>query len=219
MLKHDDMKSINKTFITVFLSAAVLLMGCEKDDETANISIVTTYPVVTLVGEQWEVLLVGETFTDPGAEALEGETSIDYTTTGTVDTSTPGVYILTYTAVNQDGFTASERRYVGVITPAAAAIDLSGQYQRNAGALGVSTVTRIEPGLYQTNNVGGIATPGPATTVRFFHYDVNLLGVPPQNVQGSEFSAVNATVTPGVSYSWSVINSGYGDALRTFVKL
>jgi len=219
MLKYDDMKSINKTFINVFLTAAVLLMGCEKDDETANISRVTTYPVVTLVGEQWEVLLVGETFTDPGAEALEGETSIDYTTTGTVDTSTPGVYVLTYTAVNQDGFSASERRYVGVITPAAAAIDLTGQYQRNAGALGVSTVTRIEPGLYETNNIGGVATGGPSTTVRFYHYDVNQLGVPPQDVQGSEFSAINATVIPGVSYSWSVINPGYGNVLRTFVKL
>ena len=219
MLKCENMKSINKTFITVLLSAAAMLMGCEKDDETANVSFVTTYPVVNVVGEQWEVLQVGEAFADSGAEALEGEATIDYTTSGSVDTNTPGVYVLTYTAVNQEGFSTSARRYVGVITPAAAAIDLSGQYQRNAGALGVSTVTRIAPGLYETNNVGGVAAPGPATTVRFYHYDVSKLGVPPQDVQGSEFAAVDATVIPGVSYSWSVINSGYGAALRTFVKL
>ncbi|WP_266202896.1 immunoglobulin-like domain-containing protein [Pontibacter kalidii] len=214
------MKILTKLFMIAILSAsALLLSGCEKDDETADISFVTTYPVVSLIGEQWEVLQVGETFTDPGIEAFEGETAIDYTTSGTVDTSVPGVYVLTYTAVNQDGFSASTIRYVGVITPEAAAIDLSGQYQRTAGALGVSTVTRIEPGLYETDNIGGVADPGPATTVRFYHYDVNQLGVPPQDVQGSEFAAVDATVIPGESYSWIVINPGYGTALRTFVKL
>lgn len=198
---------------------ALLLPGCEKDDETANVSFVTTYPVVTLLGDQWEVLQVGETFNDPGIEAFEGETAIDFTTSGSVDTSVPGVYVLTYTAVNEDGFSASVVRYVGVITPEAAAIDLSGQYQRNAGVGGISTVTQIEPGLFETDNVGGVADPGPATTVRFYHYDVGLLGVPLQDVQGSPFSATDATVIPGVSYSWIVINPGYGAALRTFVKL
>ena len=214
------MKIINRNFVTAFLSAvALLLIGCEKDDETANISFVTTYPVVTLLGDQWEVVQVGETFTDPGVEAVEGETPIDYTTTGAVDTSVPGVYVLRYTAVNQEGFSASVVRYVGVITPEAAAIDLSGRYQRNAGAGGISTVTRIEPGLYETNNVGGVLDPGPSTTVRFYHYDEGLLGVPPQDVLGSQFSATNATVVPGESYSWVVINPGYLDVLRTFVKL
>ncbi|WP_276499078.1 immunoglobulin-like domain-containing protein [Pontibacter litorisediminis] len=214
------MRTINKTFTAVVLFATILLLaGCEKDDETANVSFVTTYPTVALIGDQWEVVQVGESFTDPGIEAFEGETAIEYTTSGTVDTSVPGVYVLTYTAVNQDGFSASATRYVGVITPEAAAIDLSGQYQRNAGALGVSTVTRIEPGLYETDNIGGVADPGPSTTVRFYHYDVNSLEVPLQSVQGTTFAATDATVVPGVSYSWIVINPGYGAALRTFVKL
>lgn len=213
------MKILNKTFLAIMLSvAALFLSGCEKDDETANVSFVTTYPVVNVIGEQWEVLQVGEAFTDSGATAFEGETSIEYTTSGSVDTNVPGVYVLTYTAVNQEGFTAFNRRYVGVVTPEAAAIDLSGRYQRNAGAMGISTVTQIEPGLFETNNVGGVAAPGPATTVRFYHYDVGQLGVPPQDVQGSEFAAINATVIPGVSYTWSVINSGYGAGPRTFVK-
>lgn len=214
------MRTLNRTFMAVILSVtALFLSGCEKDDETANVSFVTTYPVVNLVGEQWEVLQVGEAFTDPGAEAFEGETSIEYTTSGSVDTNIPGVYVLTYTAVNQEGFSGFIRRYVGVVTPEAAAIDLSGRYQRNAGAGGISTVTQIEPGLFETDNIGGVAAPGPSTTVRFFHYDVGQLGVPPQDVQGSEFAAVDATVIPGVSYTWSVINSGYGATPRTFVKL
>lgn len=201
------------------LFTALTLASCEKDDETASVSFITTYPTINLNGEQWNAIMVGETFTDPGVEALEGETPIDASVAGAVDTSTPGVYVLTYTATNSDGFSTTARRYVGVISPEAAAIDLSGQYQRNAGALGVSTVTRIEPGLYQTNNIGGIAAPGAATTVRFYHYEVDEIEAPPQDVQGSEFAAVEGTVIPGQSYSWVVINSGYGTVLRTFVRL
>lgn len=214
------MKTENRGFVlALMLLASAFLSGCEKDDETANISFITTYPTIELIGEQWNAIMVGESFTDPGVEAFEGENAIEYTTTGSVDTSTPGAYVLTYTATNSDGFSTSIRRYVGVITPEAAAIDLSGQYQRNAGALGVSTVIRLEPGLYQTNNIGGVGTPGPSTTVNFFHPTVGELAVPPQDVLGSEFAAINATVIPGVSYSWNVVNPGYGTVLRTFVKL
>ena len=215
-----EMKNRHRFYIApLVLAMALTLLGCEKDDETAHVSRVTTYPVITMSGEEWNVIAQGESFTDPGATAMEGEAQIEYTTTGSVDTNTPGVYVITYAAVNSDGFSTSATRKIGVISPEAAAIDLSGEYQRNAGAGGVSTVTMLAPGFYQTDNVGGVAEPGPATTVRFYHYDVNELGVPPQDVLGSTFSAVDATVIPGESYSWIVINSGYGDALRTFVKL
>lgn len=214
------MNTKNRLFILALMCfASVFLASCEKDEDTADVSFVTTYPTIELTGEQWDAIMVGESYTDPGVEAFEGETPIEYTTTGSVDPNTPGAYVITYTATNSDGFSTSVRRYVGVITPEAAAIDLSGQYQRNAGALGVSTVIRLEPGLYQTNNIGGIGAPGPATTVNFFHPTVNNLVVPPQNVLGNEFAAVDATVIPGTSYSWSVVNPGYGTVLRTFVKL
>ncbi len=214
------MKIINRFLFTALaVIASFALQGCEKDDETANVSFVTTYPVVTMAGEQWIAIPVGGTFTDPGATATVGESSTEVTVSGTVDTNVPGVYVITYTATNPENFSASATRYVGVIAPEAAAIDLSGQYRRTAGALGVSTVTRIAPGLYETDNVGGVAEPGPETTVRFFHYEGTTLAVPEQDVQGSTFSAEDATVIPGVSYSWSVINAGYGDVLRTFVKI
>ncbi len=204
------------------MALALLSLGmysCEKDDETAHVSFVTTYPTVTLNGEEWNVVPQGEAFTDSGAVAMEGDKEIDVTTSGTVDTSTPGVYLITYTATNSDGFSASATRKIGVISPEAAAIDLSGQYQRNAGAGGISTVTRLEPGFYTSDNVGGVADPGPSTTVRFYHYDVDEIAAPPQDVLGSTFETVDGSVIPGVSYSWVVLNSGYGDALRTFVKL
>jgi hypothetical protein len=217
MLKNSlIMKKIKILFL--LLSTIGFFSACERELETEGISRITYYPVLTLKGEQWNSIPVGGTFTDAGITAKEGETDIEVSKTGTVDTSKPGVYTITYTAVNKDGYSASTRRYVGVISPQTAAIDLSGQYKRNAGALGVSTVTKLGPGFYQTDNVGGVATPGPATTVKFYHYEGNKLGVPAQLVNGSEFSAESATVKVGIEYSWVVINSGYGTALRTFVK-
>jgi hypothetical protein len=215
--------NFNKNILVsaLMLLSSFFLLSCEKEDETEHISKVTTYAVVKLKGEEWVALPQGGTYTDAGAEATIGEKPVEITTTYTPSApnpDVPGVYVITYTATNEDGFSASVTRKVGVISPATAAMDLSGSYKRNAGAEGISTVTKLAPGLYQTDNVGGVAEGGPATTVKFFHYEGDKLYGPPQNVQGSTFSVVDGTVKPGVSYSWVVINSGYGDAMRTFVK-
>jgi len=211
------MKNIKYIFLLIF--TAGFFSSCERDLETEGLSRITYYPVLTIKGEQWNSVLVGDSFTDAGVTATEGESEIEVTTTGTVNTSVPGVYTLTYTATSKDGFSASTRRYVGVIDPAAAAMDLSGQYRRNVTAFGVSTVTKLGPGLYQSNNVGGVAVPGPSVTVKFYHWQGNKIGAPVQDVSGSEFSTINGTIIPGVSYTWTVINPGYGTAARTFVKL
>jgi len=200
------------------LLASVFLFSCEKDDETANISRVTTYPLISLKGEEWVPLLQGGSFTDPGVDATIGGEPVEVEVTGAPNTSVPGVYVITYTATNEDGFSASVTRKVGVIAPAAAAMDLTGKYKRNAGVGGISTITKLGPGFYQSDNAGGVADPGPESTVKFFHYEGNKIYGPPQDVQGTTFSVIDGTVTPGVSYTWTVIASGYGDAPRTFVK-
>ncbi|MGV3505137.1 MAG: immunoglobulin-like domain-containing protein [Adhaeribacter sp.] len=203
------------------LLSAFFLLSCEKDDATEHISKVTTYAVLDLKGDEFVVVPQGGTYTDAGAEALIGQTpaevEVSYSPKA-VDPNVPGVYVITYTATNEDGFSASITRKVGVISAATAAMDISGKYKRDAGAFGVSTVTKLGPGFYQTDNVGGVAAGGPSTTVKFFHYEGNKLAGPPQDVMGSTFSVIDGTLNPGVSYSWIVINSGYGAAMRTFVK-
>jgi len=202
----------------LILLSSFFLLSCEKDDSTVNISSITTYPLITLKGEEWVVIPQGGTYTDPGVEATIGDEPVEVVVTNSPDPNTPGVYETTYTATNKEGYSASVTRKVGVISPETAAMDISGQYKRNAGAGGISTITKLGPGYYQTDNVGGVAVPGPEVTVRFFHYEGNTLYGPPQDVQGSTFSVIDGTLKPGVSYSWSVINSSYGNALRTFVK-
>ncbi|NOT38571.1 MAG: DUF5011 domain-containing protein [Saprospiraceae bacterium] len=210
----------NKVFYLVFSSIILTFsfFSCEKVEE--NVSRITYYPIITLKGEQWNTVDVNGTYTDPGVEAKEGDKVIPVEIGGdVVNTNIPGVYTITYTAANSDGYTTTSYRYVGVIDPSVKGKDMSGSYRRNAGAMGVSVVTRISEAFYKSDNVGGIAAGGPATTVFFYHYKDDKLGVPLQLVAGSPFSCDNSTVQLGVSYKWIVRNSGYGTALRSFIKI
>lgn len=208
-------RGIKLIMIALTLFAA---FSCEEDKVTEGISSITYYPVITLKGEQWNQVAVGGTFTDPGATAKEGETEIQVKVTGTVDTKTPGVYVLTYDAVNKDGYSSTEYRYIGVIS-AAATTDITGSYQRNGGANGISKVTKVSGNLYKADNVGGVAVPAPGDAVLFYYFDKGKIGVPYQLTSGNAFECTDASIKEGVSYSWVVINPGYGTALRTFVKL
>lgn len=202
---------------SLLLVSILSQFSCEKPEE--NVSRITYYPIISLKGQQWNTVDLNGSFTDPGVTAKEGDQTINVETGGdVVNTQKAGVYVITYTAVNKDGYSATEYRYVGVIDPSVKGKDMSGLYRRNAGAMGYSNVKRISEAFYSSDNVGGIASGGPATTVYFYHYKDNLLGVPLQLVAGSPFSCDNATVDLGVNYKWIVRNSGYGTALRTFVK-
>ncbi|HMS52275.1 MAG: DUF5011 domain-containing protein [Sphingobacteriales bacterium] len=212
------MKNIKFSFGVVLAFALVFLSSCEKEKTTANLSTITYYPVITLNGDQWNEIAVGGSFTDPGVVAKEGETEISVTTEGTVDVNTPGVYTISYTAVNKDGYSSTDYRYVGVIDPAVAGQDMSGAYKRNAGAQGIATVSKISGNLFYSNNVGGVAVPNPSIGVFFYYYAPGKIDVPFQNTPGNAFECTNESVELGVNFKWVVINSGYGAALRTFIK-
>ncbi|WP_353717919.1 DUF5011 domain-containing protein [Dyadobacter sp. 676] len=208
-------KGIKLLMVALTLFAA---FSCDEDKVTEGISTITYYPIITLKGDQWNVVKVGGTFTDAGATAKEGDKDIEVKVTGSVDTKTPGVYVIQYDAVNKDGYSSTEYRYVGVISNAAWGVDISGSYKRNAGAFGVSKVTKVAENLYRSDNVGGVAVPAPSDAVLFYYFDKGKLGVPYQLTPGNAFECTDATIKEGVSYSWVVINPGFGTALRTFEK-
>jgi len=78
----------------------------------------TVAPVVTLTGEAAMEVMVGDTFTDPGATAVD-DTDGDLTThiivSGAVDTAPAGLYELTYSATDAAGNTGSVSRVATVI--------------------------------------------------------------------------------------------------------
>jgi len=94
------------------------LTSCNKDEQLTD-SRVTHFANIELLGGDFIELNVGDTWTDPGFIAKEGEEDITskVVVTGNVDTSKGGFYELTYSAANKDNFSASASRTVMVKNP------------------------------------------------------------------------------------------------------
>jgi hypothetical protein len=214
-----------KIFVSIILSIG-LLSACNKKDDfnypegTVGKSRITYFPILTLKGESVMTIPTGGTYTDPGAIAKEGANDIPYTTSGTVNTNTPGVYTVTYTAVNKDGFSSSVRRTVAVYTTdaGAAAQDLSGNYVRAATGA-VAVWTKIAPGVYSVLNPGGAV--GNGLVAITFNPTGYTFFIPPQITNdGNTTSSSNEVYTPGppTTYTIKIINPGFGTGIRTFTK-
>ena len=205
------------------------VLSCEYEGDSFNVSQETIFPTFEMQGDPIVIIPVGQAYTDEGADAFEGTAPIDVNITGSVDVNTPGLYQITYTAVNGDGYEASVVRGVAVCTQAALNADLSGNYQRNAGARGVSSWILIEPGMYRCVDVGGARLPN--DWVYLFNVDENIVVVPVQPLGGlgTTVTCTNADggaeieYIPGavdeVAYRWIVLNGGYGTAVRSFVRV
>jgi hypothetical protein len=216
---------MKKVIQFLFLSFIIVLGACNKDDinntdTQVGRSRVTFFPLVTLLGERYVAVPVGGQYTEAGIEATESGQTIPYTTTGAVNTATPGVYTLTYSAENQDGFSASLKRTVVVYSTdaGAAAQDLSGNYARTSNG-SIATFTKIAPGVYRVFNPGG--APGTSVTVIVVNPTVGVIDMPAQEIgDGSIMSSAQETFSAGppATFTWQIVNPGYGTALRTFVK-
>lgn len=115
------LKIMKKIFITLLFISGLLLASCDNED-TANVSKVTHYPLVSVLGGDVILVKKGTPFVDPGAKATEGTKTITYTTKASgvykggtsVDTNVVDAYDVSYSAVNVDGFSASATRKVWV---------------------------------------------------------------------------------------------------------
>jgi hypothetical protein len=143
------LKKINmKKIILSLLVASTFLVSCEKDT-TANVSKITNYPIITVLGDDPLLVPQGSTYNDPGAVAMEGETEIPYTTTSvgnyrggtSVDTNITDEYSVKYTATNTDGFKASSSRKVIVYKTGDLVNSIEGVYKCSVSRNGSNPVT------------------------------------------------------------------------------
>lgn len=106
---------MKKYILSVMALATVALTGC-TDRDTEGLTGITTYPVLTLNGGDM-IVQKGTSFEDPGCTADLG--GVDYSdniiTSSDVDTKTSGVYTVSYSVYNEDGFSASASRSVVVV--------------------------------------------------------------------------------------------------------
>lgn len=198
--------------------------SCEKEpsfnypDGEVGTSKVTVYATLNLLGAKTVVVVKGAAFADPGVTAVEGTTPLTPVVTGTVNVNTVGVYKITYTATNKDGFPASVVRNVIVADTKADAIanDFSGTYRRSTnGAL--SVWTKVGAGVYSVVDPGGANS---SLSVFVLNPTANQVLIPEQLASdGSLTSSANESYNPvNGELKWVIVNPGYGTALRTFVK-
>jgi hypothetical protein len=210
----------------IILSAVCLLTACNKDSvsntgDRVGMSKITYYPEIATVGDRLIILSQGASYSDAGAKATVNGTEAKYETAGNVNTATPGIYVLQYTAVNSDGFSASDFRTVVVIGNDVAANDFSGTYARDINNI-TSTWTKTANGVYTVDNPGGAAS-GVGYKVVVVNYTGNKITIPrqiavdPSTGNAGVVSSSNE-VYSGSKYQWVFLAGGYGTGVRTFIK-
>lgn len=179
------------------LSLALALTGCKKT-ETDELSRIKSYPAISLKGDEYYVINVGETFTDPGVTASLAGQSIQPTITGSVNTATPGLYTLTYAAANTEGNVVTSVRSVIVTDPAVNTLDQSGNFQRTVFT--PSSVTKVgTKGLYRLDNFGFTNAPN-LFTAYFVQITPTRIVVPAQTIANlgyTTFTSVASVFTAG----------------------
>ena len=202
------------------LLIAFLMMSCTEENPIP--SQITYYADVQVKGDAVMAITQGETFTDPGAISLINGQSVPYTTTGTVNTSTVGVYKLTYETINEDGFAASAKRTVIVLSNKPSIYNLEGNWRRSA--TGNAVIVRLSDRKYTHSNAGGVDGDN-ALMVTFYNLDdVNLYipFTPNASVSGISVESVlgSGKIINANEINWVLkASSFYGSLLRVFKRV
>ena len=215
------MKYVNRF---LYLSLIIVGISCNKTDNynypagTVGHSRIIYFPSVAIKGSKLVIVQPGTTYTEPGVTSLLNGQSIAFTTSATIDATKPGIYILTYTAKNSEGYTASDTRTVVVIGNDVATHDYSGKYARSSNGE-ISTWTKTANGVYTVVNPGGAASVTLTATV--VNYSGNNIAIPQQITSVGQMSSSGGIYTPDKvppQYQWVIISATYGTAVRTFNK-
>ncbi|WP_428737779.1 DUF5011 domain-containing protein [Sulfurimonas sp.] len=109
-----------KTKLIITLSLTLLLLGCGGGGSSSseNQSATNTAPTLTLSGASEIQITVGDTFSDPGVSAYDtqdGNITASIQTNSTLDTSTIGNYIITYSVTDSNGNEVTLVRHISVV--------------------------------------------------------------------------------------------------------
>ena len=124
--------------------------SCNDDNDELTDSKLTYYPIFSLQGDAFTLSSLGSKYVDAGCTAtLKGEDcTSQIVTTGLndIDIKTAGLYTVTYTVVNAEGYSKSISRTVAVCDPSVKT-DITGAYT-------------TQEGTYRETSKGDVAYPG-----------------------------------------------------------
>lgn len=161
----------NIQYIFIILALIMVNSSCERDLESEGVSTTTTYLSYELTGGDLVTIPQGTAYVEPGYKAMEGQTDVtaNVKVEGTVDATQIGVYTISYSGENSQGFASSVERTVIVYDPAAPATDLSGDYVSSVSRVAPAraytglnvTITKLAPGFFYVSDfLGGFYDQG-----------------------------------------------------------
>lgn len=158
--------------INLFIAALALMGFTSCDYDGSDDAKVTQYVNIELTGGSETLVPVGTTYTEPGYTATEGTedvTSKVIVGGDQVDANKVGIYNVTYSAENKDGFSVEMTRTVLVYDPSVTT-DITGTYtvetgkgyngdesifENNSVVGNTVTLTQLAPGLYSISDWWG----------------------------------------------------------------
>lgn len=141
---------MKKIFLySLILGLSVLgLTSCSDDDYDKTDSRITYYVSLDMQGDAFVQVPIGTSYTDAGCLATEnGEditSKVVVSGLDDIDINRAGLYTVTYSATNKDGFPASVSRTVAVCDPSITT-DLSGSWTTQSGTERVYGGTTATP--------------------------------------------------------------------------
>lgn len=150
---------INRHFFFLVILIAGVSFSCKKDKESENISKVTTFVKIDLTGGKVYSHTINTPYSEPGYKATDiDQGNKDVTSQvlvdGEVNPNEAGVYPITYTVKNSDGFTTEEVRQVVVFDNSSVSdVDLAGTYNSK---------------VLRTNTTSGASATRPAKDNEFY---------------------------------------------------
>lgn len=150
---------MKKLMHKLILLTTIFVLGCEGET-TDDVSRITYFTDIELIGEETTLIPVGTAYNEQGVIAFEGENDVTDTVviSGNVDSSTPGLYSVSYSAVNSDGFEKIVQRTVIVHPTQDSSVDYSGTYIGEARGETMTpgcNITKIAPSTYVADDFFG----------------------------------------------------------------
>ena len=214
-----------KKIAILIITTALIVSACKKDKST---TIVVPVPTISMevLGPKVVSITIGSSFVDSYGANFHNETGgIDFIaapTSSDLDLTTTGFYSLTYSAKSQYGYIAKASRLV-LVTSISAAKNYSGKYARASNSQTV-TITKTGPGLYTTDNIGGVAgNPDYVFPVYFGLINDSVVVIPSQtgSVIGDFKGLGNGKLVRtavDTTFQWALDGTAFGNSLRVFKK-
>ena len=212
-----------KKIIILSFAAVIAIAGCKKQHTTISNVVTASYPKVTITGSPYVSIPVGGTFVPPNATAYDSfyrETESVVKNLGSLDNTTPGLYVIAYTAKNKYGFEGSSYVYVAV-TNVSDILDLTGLYYRGSNP---AYITKVGTGLFITSNVGGDDSVTQASSIIPAVFAVTSNASFDFGTQQTSAGTLTASqeilsMVPGdTTLSYAINLSGFGTQVRSFTK-